>query len=289
MTFNNFPMNDTTKDIINKEYKCLNHGFVRLVDIMGDDTAIVQAARTSYGKGTKSVSEDRGLIRYLMRNRHTSPFEMVELKFHVKLPIFVARQWIRHRTASVNEVSGRYSEMPSESYIPELENIKKQSTDNKQGRSNEAFSPEYTAYIQSKLRNAQAAQFAEYSEYLEAGVARELARINLPLSTYTEWYWKIDLHNLFHFLKLRLDRHAQYEIRVYAEAIADIVKQCVPIAYEAFEDYLLNSLYLSELEQKALASILLDVAIDEQKLINIGLSKREAAAFTEKINNIVMK
>lgn len=279
-------MNERIKNILDVEYKCLNYGFVRLVDFMGGDDAIVQAARTSYGKGTKTVSEDRALIRYLMRNRHTSPFEMVEFKFHIKLPIFVARQWIRHRTANVNEYSGRYSEMPEECYLPEIQLVKKQSNDNKQGRSSEPFSTEYTEYAVGKMQSSQKAQFKEYHEYIEAGMARELARINLPLSSYTEWYWKIDLHNLFHFLKLRLDKHAQYEIRVYAEIIANIIKQCVPIAFEAFEDYTLDSFSISKLEQKALAQFIKFVDIDEQKLINIGLTKREISEFLNKIEAI---
>lgn len=236
-------MEDKKSNII-YEYKCLDHGFVRLVDWMGDDTSIVQAARVSYGKGTKSVSEDTALIRYLMRNMHTSPFEMVEFKFHVKLPIFVARQWIRHRTANVNEYSGRYSEMPDEFYLPQPDQIRSQSSTNKQGRSSETI-PQANEII-SRMQKTQQILHDEYSDFLDMGLARELARINLPLSNYTEWYWKIDLHNLFHFLRLRLDSHAQYEIRVYADAIAKIIKQIVPIAYQAFEDYTLNAVRFSK-------------------------------------------
>ena len=187
-------------EIIGKEYKCLNHGFIRLVDIMGDDAAIVQAARTSYGKGTKSINEDRNLIRYLMRHKHSSPFEMVEFKFHIKLPIFVARQWIRHRTANVNEYSGRYSEMPDEFYIPEANTIRKQSKNNKQARADDGFDNQYASEIIQKMSATQSNVFQEYKEFVEDGMAREIARINLPLSIYTEWYWKIDLHNLLHFL-----------------------------------------------------------------------------------------
>jgi thymidylate synthase (FAD) len=283
-------------ELIDKEIKCLNHGFVRLVDIMGNDNAIVQAARTSYGKGTKSISENRTLIRYLMRNRHTSPFEMVELKFHIKLPIFVARQWIRHRTANVNEYSGRYSEMKDEFYVPEPESIRLQSTDNKQGRAEEVLSSQYTTNIIEKMKEFQTKSFQEYKELVDDGIAREISRINLPLSIYTEWYWKVDLHNLFHFLKLRLDKHSQYEIRVYAEVIAGILKSTVPIAYEAFEDYLLNVISLSAKEQKAISLLLNNVPIEkiteiinETALLECGLGKRESIEFTDKIKKITTK
>lgn len=266
------------------EYKCLDHGFVRLVDWMGDDTSIVQAARVSYGKGTKSVSEDTALIRYLMRNMHTSPFEMVEFKFHVKLPIFVARQWIRHRTANVNEYSGRYSEMPDEFYIPEPEQIRLQSKTNKQGRADETI--DNPLDIIQKMQETQNYLYKQYSEFLLKGLARELARINLPLSNYTEWYWKIDLHNLFHFLKLRLDSHAQYEIRVYAQAIAKIIKQIVPVAYQAFEDYVLEAVKFSRNELQILKLMLDKNMPSDEKMTELGLSKREINEFKEKINRI---
>jgi thymidylate synthase (FAD) len=265
------------------EYKVLNYGFVRLVDVMGDDNAIVQAARVSYGKGTKSHSEDRSLIRYLMRHRHTSPFEMVEFKFHIKLPIFVARQWIRHRTANVNEYSGRYSEMKDEFYIPEAEQIRLQSTTNKQGRSEEHFSEELTETFSERIVNSQEMAFNEYSQFLESGMARELARINLPLSIYTEWYWKIDLHNLFHFLRLRFDGHAQYEIRVYAEVIANILKEIVPLAYEAFEDYTLNAITLSADEKKLVLKYLDMDAIKQASHTEYGMSKNEFNEFLGKL------
>ncbi|MDA3844325.1 MAG: FAD-dependent thymidylate synthase, partial [Candidatus Kapabacteria bacterium] len=216
---------------INKQIDCLDKGFVRLVDYMGDDAAIVQAARVSYGKGTTSKKQDAELIRYLLRHRHTSPFEMVEFKFHVKLPIFIARQWIRHRTANVNEYSGRYSEMKNEFYIPEPDQIRKQSTLNKQGRSDKALPYEEAKAIIEQLDAVQQNLFNEYNGMLEKDLARELSRINLPLSTYTEWYWKIDLHNLLHFLRLRIDHHAQYEIQVYGLAIAELIKAVVPMAY----------------------------------------------------------
>src|SRR5713101_5187423 len=228
-------VNPKAEEILDKEFKCLNAGFVRLVDYMGGDESIVQAARVSYGRGTKSVNEDRGLIRYLMRHMHTTPFEMVELKFHVKLPIFVARQWIRHRTANVNEYSGRYSVMKDEFYVPEPGAIHRQSRRNKQGREDAEVPEELRERVLGILVAAQQQTYKEYSGMLDDDIARELARIHLPLSLYTEWYWKIDLHNLFHFLQLRLDPHAQYEIRVYGEAIAGIAKNVVPVAWEAFE------------------------------------------------------
>ncbi|MCO6467055.1 MAG: FAD-dependent thymidylate synthase [Bradyrhizobiaceae bacterium] len=266
------------------EVACLDKGFVRLVDVMGNDASIVQAARVSYGAGTKQVHEDRGLIRYLMRHLHTTPFEMVEFKFHVKLPIFVARQWIRHRTANVNEYSGRYSEMKDEFYVPELDQIRGQSTNNKQGRSDEPFAPDVAQKIADGMRASQEQQYAEYLGMLETGLAREIARINLPVSNYTEWYWKIDLHNLFHFLRLRIDAHAQYEIQVYGNAIAQIVKQYVPLAWEAFEDYLLHSERLSRLELKALAALVGSVKADDAQLASVGLKGREAKEFVEKLN-----
>lgn len=226
--------------ILDKEYQVLNHGFVRLVDYMGGDERIVQAARVSYGDGTKTKRKDEGLINYLLRNRHTSPFEQVILTFHIKLPIFVARQWIRHRTARLNEISGRYSVMADEFYLPELKDIRLQSSDNKQGRGEE-LPRELQQQVLSQLKNEQASIYGNYNSFIEKDVARELARINLPLSLYTQWYWQIDLHNLFHFLRLRLDSHAQLEIRKYGEVMADIVKAVAPISYKAFEEHILNS------------------------------------------------
>ena len=235
----------------------LDHGFVRVIDYMGDDRAIVQAARVSYGRGTRRVSEDRRLIRYLARNGHTTPFEMCEIKLHVKLPIFVARQWIRHRTASVNEYSARYSILDREFYVPEAEVIAAQSRSNRQGRG-EQVSPEHALRVQDLLKQDALRAYDHYLELLNEdpdgntidpdrdGLARELARMNLSLNYYTQWYWKIDLHNLLHFLSLRADPHAQYEIRVYAEAILErIVKPWTPLAYEAFCDYRLNARTLS--------------------------------------------
>ena len=233
--------NEKADALLDKEFKVLDHGFVRLIDYMGGDDAIVQAARVSYGEGTKKVSEDRGLIRYLLRHKHTTPFEMVEFKFHVKLPIFVARQWIRHRSANVNEYSGRYSVMKAEFYRPLEEDIRYQSTVNKQGRSAKEVPAELRKQFLDHLDNSQIELYKEYDQFVEEGLARELARVNLPLSMYTEWYWKIDLHNLFHFLRLRMDSHAQMEIRVYAEVMAEMVKAVCPVAYEAFTDYSLTS------------------------------------------------
>ncbi|MYM56498.1 FAD-dependent thymidylate synthase [Thalassovita mangrovi] len=226
----------------------LDHGFVRVIDYMGDDAAICQAARVSYGKGTKSVQNDEGLIRYLMRHWHSTPFEMCELKLHVKLPVFVARQWIRHRTANVNEYSARYSILDREFYIPTEEQLAAQSSINNQGRG-EALSGEEAARVLEILKSDAARCYDHYQEMIsdegQQGLARELARMNLPANIYTQWYWKVDLHNLLHFLRLRADSHAQYEIRVYAEEICKLVADWVPFAYKAFEDYRMGGETLS--------------------------------------------
>lgn len=234
----------------------LDHGFVRLVDFMGDDRRIVEAARVSYGDGTRSVREDAQLIDYLLRNDHTSPFEQVVFTFHVKMPIFVARQWLRHRTARVNEVSGRYSVMPSEMYVPEPDRVRRQAKSNKQGSSDEVLSEVENARVRELLAAGQGRAYEEYEELLEADVARELARINLPLSLYTEAYWQIDLHNLFHFLRLRLDAHAQWEIRVYGEALAGLVKEIVPLAWAAMEEHRLRGKRLSGTELEVVRAAL---------------------------------
>lgn len=278
-------MKTEIEEIIGKQFPCLDKGFVRLVDVMGNDSSIVQAARVSYGIGTKSINEDRGLIRYLMRHRHTTPFEMVEFKFHIKLPIFIARQWIRHRTANVNEYSGRYSEMKDDFYLPEAEQIRHQSTMNKQGRSDENLPESQVNEIRDILINNQTEAFSDYKKMLDLGLAREIARISLPVANYTEWYWKIDLHNLLHFLKLRLDSHAQYEIRVYSQIIADIVKVITPFAWEAFSDYELNSVYLSKQELIALKKII-NFQLPDNDDYASNLSKRELAELKEKINKI---
>lgn len=279
---------DKLSDILGREFKCLDGGFVRLVDVMGDDAAIVQAARVSYGQGTKTISEDRGLIRHLMRHRHTSPFEMVEFKFHVKLPIFVARQWIRHRTANVNEYSGRYSEMKDEFYVPDPAQIRLQSLSNRQGRSDEALTDSKASEIVEMFSASQQKLYEEYSSVLQAGVAREIARINLPLSSYTEWYWKIDLHNLFNFLRLRLDADAQWEIRVYAERIEEIVKPIVPLAYEAFEDYSLKSITFSANELKIIKDLIAENLSDDTDFTKYNIKGGEIREFKEKISKIVM-
>lgn len=242
---------------------CLDHGFIRLVDHMGGDDAIVQSARVSYGRGTKKVSQDRGLIRYLMRHRHTTPFEMVEFKFHAKMPIFVARQWVRHRTANINEYSLRYSEARDEFYIPKKEDIHFQSKLNKQGREMEKVPDELKEKVIKYFKEISEKSFALYSELSEDGIAKELARSILPVNLYTEWYWKNDLHNIFHFLSLRMDDHAQYEIRVYANAMASIVKKIVPIAYEAFEDYVIKGMRFSGVEQNLFTQKIPPTIIDD--------------------------
>lgn len=264
----------------------LDKGFVKLVDFMGDDSSIVQAARVSYGKGTKKVNEDRGLIRYLMKHAHTSPFEMCELKFHCKMPIFVARQWVRHRTAAINEYSARYSEVKDEFYIPELDRVQLQSKDNKQGSGLQANRQIQQSFVNDCIDSQQVAA-ETYKEYNELGVAKELNRINMPVSNYTEWYWKINLHNFFHFCRLRLDPHAQYEIRVFAQAMYDLVKEHYPIACEAFEDYSLNAVKFSKQEMsiiKYLASLKGEEFLKDA-LTTEGLSQREVEEFIKKIRS----
>jgi len=254
----------------------LDQGFIRVVDYMGDDAAVVQAARVSYGKGTKQVSTDRGLINYLMRHRHTTPFEMCEIKLHVKLPIFVARQWIRHRTASVNEYSARYSVLDDGSYRPDLAQLAAQAAHNRQGRG-EALDPALAAAVRDRLDASAAAAEATYHWLLgdapgEPGLSRELARMVLPLSAYTQWYWKIDLHNLLHFVALRADSHAQYEIRAYADVLLQIIEKWVPVTAAAFRDYRIEG---AELSGKALAVVkrlLEGEPVDPEKT---GMSARE--------------
>ncbi|MSO53931.1 MAG: FAD-dependent thymidylate synthase [Rhodospirillales bacterium] len=273
----------------------LDSGFVRVVDYLGDDTAIVQAARVSYGRGTKKVSDDRGLIRYLMRHRHTTPFEMCELKLHVKLPIFVARQWIRHRTANVNEYSARYSVLDREFYVPER--MAAQSETNRQGRAGE-LDPTESDAARALIQGDGDRAYGTYLDLLNEteggevrdpsrkGVARELARMVLPANVYTQWYWKVDLHNLLHFLSLRADPHAQYEIRVYAEAIGAVVQKWVPITWEAFEDYWTKGARLSAQALRLLKTMLAPgVLADEAKLEALrkesGLSQREFLEFLD--------
>ena len=241
MTRPNSPAMD---EQIGRSHPVLDHGFVRVIDYMGNDAAVVHAARVSYGEGTKTALKDRGLIRYLMRHGHTSPFEMCEIKLHVKLPIFVARQWIRHRTASVNEVSARYSTLPGEYYTPDPADICYQSTDNKQGRG-APLEPEDARHLSGAIACTLASAGAAYGTMDSIGIARELARIVQPVAQYTEWYWKTDLHNLFHFLALRMHPHAQLEIRRYAEVISEIVREWVPDSWEAWRDYRLTAQRLS--------------------------------------------
>ncbi len=257
----------------------LDHGFVRVIDYMGDDAAICQAARVSYGKGTKSVQNDEGLIRYLMRHWHSTPFEMCEIKLHVKLPVFVARQWIRHRTANVNEYSARYSILDREFYIPAPENVAAQSAVNNQGRGEVLEGAEAARVLELLKADANRA-YDHYEQMIsqegQQGLARELARMNLPANIYTQWYWKVDLHNLFHFLRLRADSHAQYEIRVYADAICEVVKDWVPAAYRAFEDYRMGAVSLSAQMVDCVRRM---VAGEEVTQENSGMSAREWREF----------
>jgi thymidylate synthase (FAD) len=265
-------------------FPVLDHGFVRVIDYMGDDGAIVQAARVSYGRGTRRVQEDAGLIRYLMRHRHTTPFEMCEIKFHVKLPIFVARQWIRHRTASVNEYSARYSILDKEFYIPAPEQLAAQSVSNRQGRG-DVLDGDEAAEVLDLLRSDAERTYANYAHMLNEGegadparrgLARELARMNLTLNTYTQWYWKTNLHNLFHFLSLRADAHAQYEIRVYAEAMLRMTEAWVPVATAAFRDYRLGSVTLSAPMVGVLQRMLAGETVSQE---TSGLNRREWGEF----------
>jgi len=261
----------------------LDHGFVRVVDYMGDDAAIVQAARVSYGAGTKHSRNDAGLINYLMRHWHSTPFEMCEIKLHVKLPVFVARQWIRHRTANVNEYSARYSILDREFYIPAPEHLAAQSTVNNQGRGAVLEGSE-AAQVLETLRTDAMRSYDHYEAMLsqegQQGLARELARMNLPANIYTQWYWKTDLHNLFHFLRLRADAHAQYEIRAYADCICALVKDWVPHAYAAFENYRLGGVTLSG---KAVACLKRMLAGEEVTQETSGMSKGEWREFWESI------
>ena len=271
------------EEILFEPIPVLDHGFLRVVDYMGDDSAVVQAARVSYGRGTRKVSEDQGLINYLMRHAHTTPFEMAEIKLHVKLPIFVARQWIRHRTASVNEYSARYSILDKEFYIPAPEHLAAQSNSNRQGRGS-VLETDEAARVLDILRTDAERAYSSYQWMLNEGedgspadkerqgLARELARINLSLATYTQWYWKIDLHNLLGFLRLRADAHAQYEIRVYAEKMLAIVERWVPMTHAAFVEHRLGAITLS----RSAAAVVRRMLSGEKVTDEIsGLSKRE--------------
>lgn len=272
------------EDHLYKAHDVLDHGFVRVIDYMGDDAAICQAARVSYGRGTKSVQNDTGLIRYLMRHWHSTPFEMCEIKLHVKLPVFVARQWIRHRTANVNEYSARYSILDREFYIPEPEHVNAQSVVNNQGRGGVLEGAEAARVLEILKADSNRA-YDNYEMMIgetgpdgeaQDGLARELARMNLPTNIYTQWYWKVDLHNLFHFLRLRADPHAQYEIRVYADAICKVVADWVPAAYGAFEDYRLGGATLSG---KALDCVRRMLKGEEVTQETSGMSKGEWKEF----------
>lgn len=271
------------EEILYEPLSVLDHGFVRVIDYMGDDAAIVQAARVSYGKGTRKARDDAGLVRYLMRHRHTTPFEMCEIKYHVKLPIFVARQWIRHRTANVNEYSARYSIMDREYYIPAPAQLGTQSSANRQGRG-DVLEGEEAAYVLGVLKEDAERCHTDYEAMLNEdaegnprdparrGLARELARMNLTLNTYTQWYWKIDLHNLLHFLSLRADPHAQYEIRVYADAMLETVKRWVPVTYEAFVNYRLGGAQISASGLAVIRRLLAGEAVTQA---DSGMSARE--------------
>ena len=271
------------EEILFQPIEVLDHGFVRVIDYMGDDAAVVQAARVSYGKGTKQVREDSGLIRYLMRHWHSTPFEMCEIKYHVKLPIFVARQWIRHRTANVNEYSARYSILDREFYLPAPQDLAVQSSQNRQGRG-AALEGAEADRVMALLREDAEKCYGDYAWMLNedesgevvdegrSGLARELARMNLTLNTYTQWYWKTDLHNLMHFLRLRADAHAQYEIRVFADAMLDTLKRWVPLTYEAFEEYRMGAAQISATGLQVVRRLLAGEAVIQA---DSGLSKRE--------------
>lgn len=276
------------ESMLYKTYKVLDHGFVRVIDYMGNDSSIVQAARVSYGKGTKKLNQDKNLINYLLSHRHSTPFEMNEIKFHIKLPIFVARQWIRHRTANVNEYSARYSILDKEFYVPEKKDIKPQSKSNNQGRSGDISLDEKKEYLKIIQNNSEIG-FENYSKLLNSdeygkvidekkqGIARELARMTLPLNSYTQWYWKIDLHNLMNFLSLRFDYHAQYEIRKYAEIMIKVLKNWVPLTYDAFLNNKINSTTLSSKGIEFVKSVIKNEKFDEEKI-----SKRELEYIKEK-------
>jgi thymidylate synthase (FAD) len=286
------PTNPAAEEILGLYFPVLDHGFVALVDYMGSDEDVERAARVSYGYGTRRTSETRGLIRYLRRHRHTTPSEMVELKLHCCMPIFVARQWIRHRSANVNEVSGRYSLLPMLFYRPEPDHFQAQSPTNRQGRAGETLTALYADALERWERTRREAA-AHYEWLVSHDVARELARIDLPLSTYTQWYWKIDLHNLFHFLSVRADAHAQYEIRAYARVIAGMLKRVAPLSFEAWVDYELAGAHLSRAELGALRRL---VRVNEgdlearpgarlsgTELAGLGLSKREIEELLPKL------
>jgi thymidylate synthase (FAD) len=289
------PTNPAAEEILGRYFPVLDHGFVALVDYMGSDEDVERAARVSYGYGTRRTSETRGLIRYLRRHRHTTPSEMVELKFHCCMPIFVARQWVRHRSANLNEVSGRYSLLPMLFYRPAVEQFQAQSPTNRQGRAGDSLTGLYAGAIE-RWDDTRRAAAAHYEWLVSHDVARELARIDLPLSTYTQWYWKIDLHNLFHFLSVRADPHAQYEIRVYARVVAGMLKRVAPLGFEAWFDYELHGAHLSRAELAALRRLVTvrdgglvaraDARLGPAELAQEGLSKRELDELLAKLSDV---
>ncbi len=292
------PTNPAAEEILGGYFPVLDHGFVSLVDYMGSDDSVERAARVSYGYGTRKTSQTRGLIRYLRRHRHTTPSEMVEFKFHCAMPMFIARQWIRHRTASVNEYSGRYSLMPLLFYSPDEEQFALQSDSNRQGRAGMAASTDLFNEARERWDAQRVAASEGYSWMIGEDVARELARIDLPLSTYTQWYWKIDLHNLLHFLSLRADPHAQWEIQAYAQVMAGMVKRVAPLSYEAWIDYDLVGQPFSRMEVAALSRLLTAgdggvraregvEGLDSEALAELGLSPREAREFLAKLDEPV--
>jgi thymidylate synthase (FAD) len=264
--------------ILGQSFPVLDHGFIRVIDYMGDDAAIEQAARVSYAAGTRRVSETRDLLRYLMRHRHSTPFEMCEIKFHIRLPIFVARQWIRHRTANVNEHSARYSEMPDQFHIPAAKDLAQQSATNLQGRGEPLSVEDVAAVLRILYADARRCHDDYQTLMNKHHLSRELARINLPIGAYTEWFWKIDLHNLFHFLSLRADHHAQWEIRQYADVMLDIVQQWVPIATEAFDDYRRNAVTLSAQAAAVMRRRLAGETVTQE---TSGMGRREWAEYLE--------
>ena len=276
-----------------KPIPVLDHGYIMLLDVMGDDDTVVQSARVSYAQGTRKTQNDRNLLRYLMRSRHTSPFEQCRIRLEVKLPLFVERQWVRHRTASLNEMSARYSVLPSEFYIPRPEDVGTQSTSNKQGRDTEGYKGDFSTELRQTCDQA----YGAYEQALEEGVSRELARCHLPVNIYTKKVWAMDLHNLLHFLSLRLDPHAQLEIRAYAKAIAEIVKIWVPWTWEAFEDYRLGALHLTRFDVAALKSMLSRLTLEGfvvEKLIDnviedsdLASGGREAADLRKKLERLL--
>ncbi len=288
------PVAPELEEALYKPFEVLDHGFVRVMDYMGNDSSVVQAARVSYGYGTKKVNSDKALINYLLSHRHTTPFEMCEIKFHIKLPIFIARQWIRHRTASVNEYSARYSIMEDEFYIPRPEHLAAQSKVNHQGRDeNKILNQSEQKFVLEVLKEDSTKSYQHYLQMINQdgngniidetkdGLARELARMNISLNCYTQWYWKIDLHNLFHFLHLRVDSHAQYEIRAYAEVMLDLVKKWVPHSFEAFEKYYLNGKSFSGPAIEVIKKLVNGQKISQEES---GLSAREWGDLAEKIN-----